>query len=59
MMEKARENDPKHEDSVPILNDEQNDEQKPLQELQSSFQKLWHNSIFRSAVKNGLLILTW
>ena len=59
MMEKARENDPRHEESVPILDDKQSLEQKHSQAFQPGLQKLLHNSIFRSTVKNGSLILTW
>ena len=58
-MEKARENSSRHEESVPILDDKQSHEQKHSQGIRSRFQRLLHDSIFRSTVRNGSLILTW
>lgn len=59
MKGKTHENDPKEEESAPILGDKELHEQHQSLGFPSSFQKLLHNSIFRTAVRNASLILTW
>ncbi|CAK0780864.1 hypothetical protein CVIRNUC_005201 [Coccomyxa viridis] len=59
MTENSSAEHPKDEEGIPILSEKQDYNDKHALKLQSGLQKLWHNSIFRTAVRNASLILTW
>ena len=59
MTESSTAEHPKDEEGIPILSEEQGHNDKHVSKLQSGLEKLWHNSIFRTAVRNASLILTW
>ena len=59
MTENSAVEHPKVEEGIPILSEDQEHDDKHASKLQSGLQKLWQNSIFRTALRNASLILTW